>query len=408
MDHSISACYYPLDNIDTPYPLEWYLTTPATVCYNHSQLSFVDEYASAGRHTWEGLDDNFQTNFTASFLGYLEIAEAGEYRFKILASTGFRLYIEDMTIPLLSAFSPSSPVIELESEGVWLSEGKHPFVLLYLNGWETAQLHVYYSFSSSNSINGPANGNASATSSQLKWKTVDSTMLIAGGISPQHLVVQDILSFRGHYIVSKAPKFSAGLCTSYSLSSSLPLNLYLNTVTGVIYGLLYSPVVEEQYELCCSAASGRVCAPFKLLCTYTPLAGLTARFYEINNTTDICANPSVVKDHLDLLLEHVVESISYTDMCALDVLCNTVDRVCRLFLMSYTTSSLRPGKGSSSRVSLEIIISGLNISVAFASGSMICCLEMSGAVASPPKISISRVTFTMASMSRSESNSFLP
>ena len=266
----------------------------------------MDEYSSVGDHTWEGLDSNFQTNFTASFLGYVDITQAGEYRFKILASTGFRLYVENTTIPLLNMFDLSNPEIEAESESIFLSEGKHTFILLYLNGCKTAQLHVYYSFSR---IKG-----RSGADPQDSWSIVNSAMLIAGGISPQHLVVRDILSFRGHYIVSEAPKFSADLCTSFSLSSSLPLDLFLNPSTGVIYGMLYSPLVESQYELCCHSAFGSVCAPFHLLSTYTPLTGLTAQFYAINNTTDICEEPSVVKEHLDLLLEHVIESINIADM----------------------------------------------------------------------------------------------
>ena len=39
--------------------------------------------------------------------------------------------------------------------------------------------------------------------------------------------------------------------------------------------------------------------------------------WEQVSETDICAHPKVIKDHLDLLLEHVVESISIADMCVL-------------------------------------------------------------------------------------------
>ena len=315
-DHSISACYYPLNIVEAPFPFEWYLSTPAAICRNHSRLSFLDEYSSTGYHTWEGLDDSIQRNFTASFLGYLDISKAGAYRFKVLASTGFRLYVQNTTVPLLNAFNLSNPAVELESEDVLLTQGKHVFMLFYLNGCETAQLQVSYSCSSSQSSSKSMDG-AFLEGSQSSWKIIDSTLLVAGGISPQNLVVKDILSFREHYITSEPPKFSAGRCTSYSLSASLPFNLHFMQDRGVIYGLPYSSVVDKHYELCCNSAFGSICASFQLLCTYTPLSGLTARFYAINSETDICAHPKVIKDHLDLLLEHVVESISIADMCVL-------------------------------------------------------------------------------------------
>ena len=317
LGHSISACYYPLSTVETPFPLEWYLTTPATLCYNHARLSLLERRSCKGSRTWEGLDDSIPRNFTASFLGYLNISQAGEYRFKVLASTGFRLYVGNTTLPLLNAFNLSNPAVELESEGVFLSKGKHVFMLLYLNGCKTAQLHVFFSYSDSYSSSNRTDGPFHNKDSQSNWKIIDSTMLVAGGISPQNLVVKDVLSFREHYIRSEPPKFSAAQCTSYSLSASLPFNLDFDPDQGIIYGMLYTSVVEKQYELCCNSAFGSVCATFQLLSTYTPLTGLTARFYAINNETDICANPEVVTDHLDLLLEHVVESVSITGMCVL-------------------------------------------------------------------------------------------
>ena len=76
--------------------------------------------------------------------------------------------------------------------------------------------------------------------------------------------------------------------------------------------------------------------------------------------------------------------------------------------MSCITSSTRRGKDFSNRASAEITTFGFNTSGEFASGSTMICAKKNGVAAHRLKICILHFTFTVATIFRFGSNSFLP
>ena len=292
--HTVSACYYPLEDASGVFPLEWYFATPATLCYDHTQLDFVDYCASTKVHTWEGLDARFGTNFTASFTGYLNIPQTEYYMFHIIASTGLRLYIGNLSVPLLNVYNGSQSVIDVQSVWVSLNKGWQPFILLYVNNCDVPQLHVYY-----------------RRESQSYWQLVDSALLIAGGGSPQNLVYENVVGFRGYSISTNPPKNSGCLCTSYSLNSSLPDGLSFNYLSGVIVGSLSTPI-NKWLNLHCYSPFGDVDTPFLLLGDYKPFDGLRTKYYIITQE-ESCSAPEVIPQYAELLVDNVNESINVDD-----------------------------------------------------------------------------------------------
>ena len=292
----LTACYYAQTNGFNLFSEEWFYSHSAETCQSLETLDLTDNYYSENEHTWPGLDNSIEDYFSASITGYLNIGSAASYDFTLSADDGASLYFDDATSPLID-IEGQSPRPRSETKSITLSSGRHLIRIYYVNNGGAASLKLEYE----------------STAAGLPRTVVDKTVTFVGGRAPSFLSVSDVSSVVNSRIATTRPLVSGSHVTSYSVTPSLPFGLTFNSMTGVISG---SPdtAFTGDYTITALGLLGQSQASIHIVIGGSPVTGLSAKYYSLQNSQRLCQMSSFSSSMLSLLVDTTDDLISHPEL----------------------------------------------------------------------------------------------
>ncbi|MBY0243253.1 MAG: PEP-CTERM sorting domain-containing protein [Burkholderiaceae bacterium] len=104
---------------------------PATFSSNVAVIDHWDGSGSAGNYgNNQGFAGGLNYNFGVNYLGYLNVATAGNYEFRSLADDGVRLKIDNTVLFSDSGYHPQ----QYFSNSIYLTAGQHNFDFVFFEG----------------------------------------------------------------------------------------------------------------------------------------------------------------------------------------------------------------------------------------------------------------------------------
>ena len=275
------------------FPEAWYYTMEATVCSLLESLDLIDSYYDKKEHDWPGLDDTIGSKFSAAITGYINIGMAASYNFTLTADDNAMLFFDDSTTALLDMEGESGRLRSI-SNTIQLTSGRHLMRLYYSNNGGFGKLKLTY--------NSPQAG--------LPETVVNKVVTFVGGQAPSFLKMSDITTIVGGTVKTTKPTLSGSYLTGFTVSPALPAGLRLNSYSGVISGSC-TVAVNSDYTITATGPLGSSATTIHITASGTPLAGLSAKYYQLTDPAMICYLDTFNEDEATLLVSTVDDQINH-------------------------------------------------------------------------------------------------
>ena len=262
------------------------------------ELDVRDDYAKEQTHTWPGLSSKIGESFSAVITGYLNIGAAASYTFTLTASDAAAIYFDDATAPLI-VIEGRSETTRSETDSIELSSGRHLMRIYYLNYRGAARLKLQYE----------------SAAAGLPKTVINQLVTFVGGRAPSFLSSAGFMSFVGAAISTEVPRVTGSYLTGFSITPALPQGLAINTVSGVISGS--SDVeMDGDYTVCAAGPLGESQKAIHISIGSSPLPGLHAQYYRLEDSEDVCKLTSFPSSLLTLVHAGTDEIINHEQMAS--------------------------------------------------------------------------------------------